>query len=1018
MNIYSIIPVAAMLAYIPLLATTATLRPMKRTQLFFAVFLVAAITWSLVDYFFRANLFPQHNLLLLKLILVAYAWMAAQFHVFTSSFFPPSMKRWLPLAWIMLGSVILMVALDFTPVGLIVDGDKLYPEYGYGVAVMAAMLVGLLGRNLYIFWRKLKVSENMVLSNQIFSLRLALLVLTVFTLAALLPWAREFPVSHIGNMINAIVLSYAAVGHQLVDIRLVLQRGLAWVVLTAAGIAGYWLLLLALDTLLQVNMDPTTVLIVTLVVLVVLGLVYRLRHLLYSTIGKAFLGPSYDYRRLLIGFTGRIQNVFSLHRQGGELLYLVTRAVNCQRAGLLFPNHDGNAYSAQVYYPDSETNPLRQLVLTADSPITRFLNREHRPLTRNDMATMPEFQALWETEKEQVRSNRVELFLPLVSRNRLIGVLVITERQTGRYSLDDFILLEQVTSRVAVSIEKEYLHEQLKERETELQVINRSSAILASSLDINHVFNHFVRELSEVMKISWAAIFEIQNDTASALAVHTNLTTEWRSGDSDRLADSPLAWLAEQRSAIISDDITAEWRFTGPRWRFSSEVRSLLCLPLVLKDRVIGGLVLGSEEKHAYEMRHISALEQITSQIGMAIENSKLFTEAERLARVDELTGLLNRRSLDEVLGMEIERHMRYDGFFSLIILDLDSFKHYNDTFGHLAGDVLLQQVGLLIRNSVRRSDQAFRYGGDEFAILLPHTDETAALEVVERVRNRIASEAAPDGANLTSSLGLACWPLHGIYDTQILHAADQALYQAKGHGGDQCRSAAEDEVSRDRAIAETIESLSGLNGDQALKVLFALAVTTDSRNPFETGHSRRVTEHAIEIADLLELKRDVRERISTCARLHDIGKCNVDARMLRKPGRLTTAEWDAMKQHPGLGATIMSRVDSLRAYLPGIRHHHERYDGTGYPDGIAGEAIPLEARIIALADAYSAMTSERSYSHALTVSDALAEISKGAGSQFDPELARVFVKLIELRTSGLSIIEKALSNTTAGGTP
>ena len=170
----------------------------------------------------------------------------------------------------------------------------------------------------------------------------------------------------------------------------------------------------------------------------------------------------------------------------------------------------------------------------------------------------------------------------------------------------------------------------------------------------------------------------------------------------------------------------------------------------------------------------------------MPLENSQLYAKAEKKARIDELTGLYNRRSLDEMIDSEISRHSRYGGVFSLAILDLDSFKSFNDTYGHLAGDTLLQEIGHNIKSAIRNADYAFRYGGDEFAILLPQTTIDAALQVVERVRKKIAESIHSDKIPITASIGLASWPDDGISHTDIIAAADVTLYRAKRSGGNQ----------------------------------------------------------------------------------------------------------------------------------------------------------------------------------------------------------------------------------------
>jgi len=249
MNVYSLFPLIATVAYIPLLATTLSSRPWQRRHTLFTLFLIPAMMWSLIDIFLRSNHFPQYNDLLLKGIVIIFPVMAVQFHLFTSSFFAPGQRRWLPFAYASLAMIIALVALGYVPEGVIADGDKLYLDYGNGIVFVAIPLITLAGRNLYVFHKRLKNLDNPVLYNQIVSLIIGLYALVVFTLAAFLPWGREYPISHFGNLVNASILGYAVLRHQLVDIRIVLRRGLALVSLLAIGAVSYWLLLLVLHTL-------------------------------------------------------------------------------------------------------------------------------------------------------------------------------------------------------------------------------------------------------------------------------------------------------------------------------------------------------------------------------------------------------------------------------------------------------------------------------------------------------------------------------------------------------------------------------------------------------------------------------------------------------------------------------------------------------------------------------------------------------------------------------------------------
>jgi diguanylate cyclase (GGDEF)-like protein/putative nucleotidyltransferase with HDIG domain len=388
-------------------------------------------------------------------------------------------------------------------------------------------------------------------------------------------------------------------------------------------------------------------------------------------------------------------------------------------------------------------------------------------------------------------------------------------------------------------------------------------------------------------------------------------------------------------------------------------------------------------------------LEQLAAQIAMPVENARLYAMAEEKARIDELTGLLNRRSLDEMIDNEISRHSRYGGVFSLAILDLDSFKAFNDNYGHLAGDKLLRQVGRVIRSALRSSDQAFRYGGDEFAILLPQATIDVASQVTDRVRNKIAAKVEAGDIRITASIGLAGWPADGIGQNEVIAAADIALYRAKRNGGNQINCASGTLFSLDIEGA-SLDSNSDSGTLSTIYTLYTLAETVDARENTTRSHSKEVTEYVLALAEALNLEPVEVGRLETCALLHDVGKIGVAGEILNKPGALTAEEWEVVKTHPKLGAAIVSHIPTLAPCVEGILHHHERYDGSGYPKGLKGENIPLNARIVAVVDAFVAMTSERPYAGMLSHKEALEEIKRGAGTQFDPYLVEKFLDVYE----------------------
>ena len=306
-----------------------------------------------------------------------------------------------------------------------------------------------------------------------------------------------------------------------------------WVSIGIVGIACYLGLLMAIHAVLDIQLTLGTMLASTLSSILAVLLIYRLRDTFSRVMGKAFQGDSYYYRQKLIEFANNIHNVFSLKEQGGELLNLVMRAVGCRKAGLLFLDAVSEDFDVQLVESKNKINSLFELKLRRDNPIVEYLRRERIPLTRESLAILPEFLGLWQQEKEIIEDNEVELFMPLISRDRLIGILILDKKKAGQYTLEDLSLLEDITSRVAVSMEKEYLREQLKQREEELSIINRSSAIITSSLDIQGIYNNFINELKRVVDVDWAAIGVIEESELYFMALSSDIGSPWNAGGAD-----------------------------------------------------------------------------------------------------------------------------------------------------------------------------------------------------------------------------------------------------------------------------------------------------------------------------------------------------------------------------------------------------------------------------------------------------------------------------------------------------
>ena len=357
--------------------------------------------------------------------------------------------------------------------------------------------------------------------------------------------------------------------------------------------------------------------------------------------------------------------------------------------------------------------------------------------------------------------------------------------------------------------------------------------------------------------------------------------------------------------------------------------------------------------------------------------------------RADPLTGLLNRRAFEERLELELERAARAGRPLSVIVGDIDGFRAINERHGHAAGDAALQAIAQNALKWKRRIDLAARIGGEEFALLLPETDERGAFIVAERLRRATHRSFVESAPGVTFSFGVASAPGHAADAVGLMRAADSATAAAKDLGGDRT-------VVYSDEVARMLAQMGGQAGEELqLATVIALAEALDIRDTGTGQHSHTVGRYAEMMARELGLAEERVERVRLAGLLHDIGKIGISDRVLSKPGPLDADEWQEMRTHPEIGARLLSRAEfeDLRAW---ILAHHERPDGLGYPHKLSGDEIPLEARILAVADAYEAMTADRCYRAALGEAAARAELEAGAGTQFDDRVVAAFLRALD----------------------
>jgi len=478
------------------------------------------------------------------------------------------------------------------------------------------------------------------------------------------------------------------------------------------------------------------------------------------------------------------------------------------------------------------------------------------------------------------------------------------------------------------------------------------------------------------------------------------------------LAVQPMRWLPIHTSAL-KDDIPSQATRLAPIWqlllpytlvpvvfglafylwgtdRASTLAIGTYCLSVVLLTLVFVKQIVAIREIH-WLNRGLRLTQHHLHEKNAALEKAN--TRLEALATTDPLTELPNHRSLQASLTQELHRAQRNSHDCTLLFFDLDHFKALNDGYGHAAGDEALSAFGRLLREQIRIGDIVGRWGGEEFVAILPETTMQEArffaerlCEVVDRHRFAIAG-----GLHLTCSIGVASYPTHSTILNDLVSAADQAMYAAKRLGRNQWRSIDDPEAQRVIGAGDNSDS----REETMLRGVVNALVSLVER------HDAALGDHSYEVADLVEhIARKLGsspqevQMMRRAGHLHDIGKIGVPDAILQKPARLTEAEWQQMKLHPEAGAEVVANIPSLRPLAPVIRAHHERWDGTGYPDRLQAETIPLAARVISVADAYMAMVVDRPYQSARSVEGALDELRRCSGTQFDPQVINALVDI------------------------
>ncbi|HPS53977.1 MAG TPA: diguanylate cyclase [Sedimentisphaerales bacterium] len=370
------------------------------------------------------------------------------------------------------------------------------------------------------------------------------------------------------------------------------------------------------------------------------------------------------------------------------------------------------------------------------------------------------------------------------------------------------------------------------------------------------------------------------------------------------------------------------------------------------------------------------------------------------LANTDELTGLNNRRRFFDILGREMLSARMNGKSMYMMMLDIDHFKNINDTYGHLTGDIILRQLGKILKENTYPLDVIGRYGGEEFTILMPDTSHSAAIKAAEKLRKIIDGYYWDIGEKCISvsiSIGIASVDSYDSHE--LIKRADDALYKAKAQGRNCIVCWGDDKTVGTKKLYNgdynelqlKVSTLAEQTRYQVLEVVSSFMKTIAAKDPYTANHAKNTQAYALAIADEMKVSQELREKIKIASLLHDIGKIGVPDWLLLKSGPLEDSDRQIIERHPITSVEILEPIGLFRQELPIIRHHHEKFDGTGYPDHLKGKEIPIGSRILAVADVFDAMTSDRPYRAAKPCEDALWEIVNYSGSQFDPEVVEAF---------------------------
>lgn len=579
---------------------------------------------------------------------------------------------------------------------------------------------------------------------------------------------------------------------------------------------------------------------------------------------------------------------------------------------------------------------------------------------------------------------------PIKAGEKNIGVLFSGRIFPKKFTSDDLRLFNILADKVGMALENARLFQKEIELRKQLSTLLEISTNIIAELNLSSLLELIINKTIQIFNASASSIM-LWDEKKEKLIIKASsgLSDEYVKNQSipkDRILS--LGNFNGKFSPIVVEDLKLS-PFGNLELIKKEDLCSLLSIPLVESNELIGALNIYSKNTpRVFNQEELEIAQILANQVAIAIRNARLFEETQRLAITDFLTNLFNRRYIEMYLKSELARASRYNQEVSVLIIDIDNLKFYNDVYGHEAGDKIICMIAQLLLKSCREMDIVGRYGGDEFIIILPQTNSQGAKIVGERILSAVEKEVfvTKEGTKIpiTLSIGSASYPLDAEDVDLLLSFADTAMYKSKASGG-----------GRFSMFTQSLKEEKEIQSPH-FDILEWILLAIDKKDHYTYTHTQIVTKFALALGQKKGLSQEEMKILEIACKLHDIGKISIPSDILNKPASLNEDEWRLIKEHPRLGYLMLHQIKQLELALPIILYHHERYNGQGYPSKLKGEDIPFLARILAVVDAFAAMVVDRPYRKALTFEEAINELRQNAGKQFDPEIVENFIELIE----------------------